>query len=75
LQEEVKDLIIPLVMNKVKPHKILNDLEDYADKGIIVQESLPTSNKISSFKRNFSQKGINLETEADFEDLHNVFDP
>ena len=66
IKQEVKDLILPMVANKVKPKRILNILKSYKNQGRLNENEIPSVNKIADLKRNFSKKDIFIGTEGEF---------
>ena len=64
LQQEIKDLIFPLVANKVKPKKIEKVLQEYEKQGKFTSEKMPSLSQIKDYKRNYNRKMFALETES-----------
>ena len=71
IKENVKDLIQPMILNKVKPHKIVKVLEEYKSQGKIEEKDMPTTSQVKNLKRNNSKKEHVYASE---EDLQNVLD-
>jgi len=73
IKDNVKQLIKPLLNNKVKPNKIQKVLKEYQKNGFLSEENLPTIYQISDLRRNQKKQEDQLETLGDFTKFIEVF--
>jgi len=73
VKEKIKQLIDPMIANKVKPTRITKILEEYVKQGAVKEDDLPSTDQIQTLRRNGKKKESTLETRADFSLLMESF--
>ena len=75
VKQEIKQLVAPMIANKVKPGKIDKILKNYASKGIIKENDLPSVTQIADLKRNERRKETFIRTDGEFQESIQKLDP
>ena len=75
IKEEIKEFIAPMIANRIQTGKIEKVLKEYAEKGFINEEDLPSKNQVSDLKRNQKRKESFIGTEGEFIQLIEKLNP